>query len=352
MHDGFRAGDRAHRADHGGAAAHVVFHFFHVIRGLDGNSAGIKRDGFSDQAQNRRARIQFFGSVRDDDHARRLDASLRDRKQRAHFQFRDFVFIEDIDGEARLSRHGGGAVGQHARRQAVRGLVAQFAREVLRFRDDAAARETEIGNGARGFFPAGQRGSRDFVPGFFVGLVFVGIEIREDHSFDDGLRRRGAAIVLAREERHALHLARFQGTHRRTGEPSEFSRSEFVFLPCAQDQQALRGQPLRVIQQGRLQHFAGQLTGSGQLRQRASGGLIELGEDALDGLLLLECVGDERVGLDLGKRAGIHGDFHKFPSLNEMAPPVQGPREKFNVLQSIRNLNPVHCLLPRQSAQQ
>ena len=141
LHDGFRRGDRAHRADHGGAAAHVVFHFFHVIRGLDGNSAGVKRDGFSYQAQDRRARIQLFGSVRDDDHARRLDASLRDRKQRAHFQFRNFLFVQDFDGEARLSRHGCGAVGQHARRQAVGGLVAQLAREVLRFRDDAPARE-------------------------------------------------------------------------------------------------------------------------------------------------------------------------------------------------------------------
>ena len=43
------------------------------------------------------------------------------------------------------------------------------------------------------------------------------------------------------------------------GKPSQLGRSEFVFLPCPEDQQALRGQPLRVIQQGGFQHLAGQL---------------------------------------------------------------------------------------------
>ena len=37
-------------------------------------------------------------------------------------------------------------------------------------------------------------------------------------------------------------------------------------------------------------------------------------------------------------RAGIYLDFHKSPSLNEIAPPGYGLREKFNFLQSIRNL--------------
>ncbi len=151
-----QSGDGAHRADHGGAAAHVVFHFFHVVGGLDGNSAGIECDRFSDQAEDRRAGYQFLRRVRDDDHARRLGASLRDRKQRAHFQFLHFLLVENFDGEARFARHGGGAVGQHARRQAVGGLIAQFAREILRFGDDAAAREAEVGFGARRFVPSGQ----------------------------------------------------------------------------------------------------------------------------------------------------------------------------------------------------
>ena len=233
LHDGFRARDRAHRADHGGAAAHVVLHFFHVVRGLDGNSAGVKRDGFADQAENRRSRIQFFGRVRDDDHARRLGASLRDRKQRAHFQFRDFLFIQDFDGEARFARHGCGAVGQHARGQAVGRLVAQLAREILRFGDDAPAREAAIGIGARGFFPPGQRGGRDFVPGLLVCLVFVGIEIRQDHAFDDGLRRRRVAVVFARQERQALHLARLQGANRRRRQACASSAvPNFSFFPA------------------------------------------------------------------------------------------------------------------------
>ena len=70
------------------------------------------------------------------------------------------------------------------------GSLPKFARKILRFRDDAPAREALIRIGARGFLPAGQRGSFDFVPRLFVGLVFVGIEIRQDHSLHDGLRRR------------------------------------------------------------------------------------------------------------------------------------------------------------------
>ena len=33
---GLQFGERAHDAEHGGAACHVVFHFFHAVGGLDG----------------------------------------------------------------------------------------------------------------------------------------------------------------------------------------------------------------------------------------------------------------------------------------------------------------------------
>ena len=38
------------------------------------------------------------------------------------------------------------------------------------------------------------------LPGFLVGLVFVGFEIGGDGAFDDGLRGVVAEIVLANEE--------------------------------------------------------------------------------------------------------------------------------------------------------
>ena len=91
--------------------------------------------------------------------------------------------------------------------------------------------------------------------------------------------------------------------------------------------------------------------GRGQLRQRASRSLIELGENALDGLLLFESVSDERVRFDLGKRAGIHRDFHKFPSLNEIALPVEGAFATNSMLCNCpATSNPVHtCISPVSS---
>ena len=50
--------------------------------------------------------LRSGGRVGDDDHARRLDAALRDAEQRAHFQFGDFLFVEDVDGEAGFFGHG------------------------------------------------------------------------------------------------------------------------------------------------------------------------------------------------------------------------------------------------------
>ncbi len=55
-----------------------------------------------------------------------------------------------------FARHGRGAIGQeNARRELVRRLIAQIARQVLRFGDDAAARTAFVGRGARGIVPTG-----------------------------------------------------------------------------------------------------------------------------------------------------------------------------------------------------
>ena len=131
---GLQRGERAHRAEHRGAAAHVVLHLLHIVRGLDGDAAGIEGDGFADQSQHRRARRGIFGRVAHHDHARRLDASLRHADQRAHFQLGDFALVEDFDSQARFFGHGLGLRGEHARREFVRRLVDQIARKILRLR--------------------------------------------------------------------------------------------------------------------------------------------------------------------------------------------------------------------------
>src|SRR5579872_7239445 len=110
---GLEHGERTHGADHGGAAGHVVLHFFHAIGGLDGDTAGVEGYGFADEADDGRARFgAASGRVGDDDHARRLRAALRDAEKRAHLELGDFLFVENFDGEAGFFGHGGGFVGE------------------------------------------------------------------------------------------------------------------------------------------------------------------------------------------------------------------------------------------------
>ncbi len=94
----------------------------------------------------------------------------------------------------------------------------------------------------------------------------------------------------------------------RTAAPAILRNSavpNFPFFPAPTIKQPLRGQALREMQQGRFQHFAGQLAGSGQFRKRASGSLIQAGEQAFDGIVLLKGVGDQRVGFDCDVAGGF-----------------------------------------------
>ena len=70
------------------------------------------------------------GSWRMHEHARRLGAAARDAEQQAHLQARDLVFVEDLDVKPGVARDGGAALGEDRRRQHVRRLVAEVAREV------------------------------------------------------------------------------------------------------------------------------------------------------------------------------------------------------------------------------
>src|ERR1019366_3668846 len=104
-----------------------------------------------------------------------------------------------------------------------------------------------------------------------------------------------------------------QSADRGTREPSQFGRAKLFLLPRAQNVQALRGQRLRVIQQGRFQHLARQFSGSGEFRERATGGLIQLRENTVDRLLLFESIGNQCIGFDHGQWPGVYCDLHGSP---------------------------------------
>src|ERR1019366_3476454 len=104
-----------------------------------------------------------------------------------------------------------------------------------------------------------------------------------------------------------------QSADRGTREPSQFGRAKLFLLPRAQNVQALRGEALRVIQQGRFQHLARQFSGSGELRERTTGGLIQLRENTIDRLLLFESIGNQCIGFDCGQWPGVYCDLHGSP---------------------------------------
>ena len=139
--------------------------------------------------------------VAHDDHARRLDAALRHADQRAHFQFGDSSFVENLDAEADFLRHGFGVRRENARRELVRRLVDQVAREILRFGDDAAVVDRGCKVIAETGIKARQRDGLNFAV-LFLRAVFVRFEIGGDQA----LRPRPAPLpdrarLRARETR-------------------------------------------------------------------------------------------------------------------------------------------------------
>ncbi len=170
------------------AAAHVVFHFLHVVRGLDGNAAGIEGNALAHQSQDRRSGLRIERLVSQNDHARRLDASLCHADQRAHFQLGNFSLVENFDAEADLLGHGFSAGGQNARRQFIGGLVDQIAGEILRFGDYLTLIDGGRKVDSKARIESGKPDGLNLAV-FLFGAVFIRFEIGGDQAFDDGLRR-------------------------------------------------------------------------------------------------------------------------------------------------------------------
>src|SRR5205823_778095 len=93
FHAGLQSGKSAHNAQHGGAASHVVLHFFHAVGGLDGDAASVEGDSFADESDYRRAGLQICGGISDDHDAGRLGTTLGHAEERAHLEIGDFLFI-------------------------------------------------------------------------------------------------------------------------------------------------------------------------------------------------------------------------------------------------------------------
>src|ERR1700733_512677 len=73
---GLQIRDSAHGTEHGGAAAHVVLHFFHVVGGFNGDATCVEGDGFAGEAEEGSGVAGVFRRVADHNYARRFNASL------------------------------------------------------------------------------------------------------------------------------------------------------------------------------------------------------------------------------------------------------------------------------------
>ena len=174
---------------------HVVLHPLHAVGRLDRDAAGVEGDALADQPEHGR-RAAPRRAVAHDDHARRLGAAARDTEQQAHAELRDLALVEDVDrdsGGSQIRRR----ARQNRRREHVRRLVAQFARDVRRFTKNAAAID-------RGFelrrFRAG-RGNQRLIErrrAAFAALVTVGAEGGQRDALGRGLhgfeQRKIAAV--------------------------------------------------------------------------------------------------------------------------------------------------------------
>ena len=117
-------------------------------------------------------------------------------------------------------------------------------------------------------------------------------------SFDDGLRGVGPALPFAREEDEFLHAAGFQIAQRGAGDLAQIAGGEFLGLPCADQQQALRVQALGEMDEHHFQRLAGEFPAGDQGGEPAVHGLVDVGQDAIEFYFPVKDIGDKSVGLN------------------------------------------------------
>ena len=90
---------------------------------------------------------------------------------------------------------------------------------------------------------AGERDQLDFAV-FFLGVVFVGLEISDDQALDHGLRGAFAVLAFAREEHEFFHAARFQLAQRGSGDFAQVGDLKLGGLAGSENQQLFRRETL------------------------------------------------------------------------------------------------------------
>ena len=107
-------GQRQHRADDGGGAAHVALHAHHAGAGLERQAAGIETHALADEGDRRVLLLARAVPLHDDELAFAL-AALPHAQQRAHAELLHLGFAQHLDLHAELGEQRLGAAGEFLR---------------------------------------------------------------------------------------------------------------------------------------------------------------------------------------------------------------------------------------------
>src|SRR5579885_613643 len=216
--------------------------------------------------------------------AGRFGAAHGHAQQATHPQLPHAVLVQDFAFQAVRGGHLAGAFREQGGRQAIGRLVDQLAGEILRFGDDTPALDSlpEVRS-------AGRCGDGELFEGLSVvlcGLITVGLVVAQQGAFGGRARVFRACQSGIQVKRGTANRAALQEAHGRAGHLAKFRRSEGFRLASSDYQQTPGPQPGSLVQQGHLQHFAGDFPGFYPLRQAGARVLLPLEGHQHDGVRL------------------------------------------------------------------
>ena len=211
--------DRAHRADDGGAAGHVVLHPLHAVGRLDRDAAGVEGDALADEAEHRRRR-----------RARRIVPHARSRAAARRCRARRRAAVPSRAARSpsrrgpRRARPASFAIAaaRSANTRGVSTFDGSFASSRARLLDsprmrpalDRASRAPAAGACPSAARPISSLGRG---PEALAGLVFVDAERRQDQPFGHRLDRVGAPESAPRSRNATRGIAVAARQQRRRG---------------------------------------------------------------------------------------------------------------------------------------
>ncbi len=107
---------------------------------------------------------------------------------------------------------------------------------------------------------------------FLRSLCSSRVKVADERAFDD--RLRAFIDTGGCNEDKALQFFCLQTADRGAGQLAQFSRSKLLRLAATDEEQALRLQPLRLVEEREFQHLAGDFSGSNQVGRSVSHGLV------------------------------------------------------------------------------